>query len=143
MRIGSYDILGNTAITKFPEGTSKRDKKKFADKLLQEQKVIKTVLEKNAKIKGRLRKLSTEFVAGENTKEVLYRENNCVFRFNVDETYFSPRLSNERKEIASKIKKDEIVLVMFAGVAPYSVVIAKNSKAKKVFSNELNRQANK
>jgi len=143
MRIGSYDILGTVAIAKFPEGTDAKDKKKFAEKLLQEQKMIKTVLEKKEKIKGRLRKLSTEFVAGEKTKEVLYRENNCVFRFNVDETYFSPRLSNERKEIASKIKKDEVVLVMFAGVAPYSIVIAKNSKAKKVFSNELNRQANK
>jgi tRNA (guanine37-N1)-methyltransferase len=87
--------------------------------------------------------LSTEFIAGEKTKEVLYRENNCVFRFNIDETYFSPRLSNERKEVASKIKKGEEVLVMFAGVAPFSIVIAKNSQAKKIYSNELNRQANK
>ena len=141
--VHSYDILGSTAIVKFPDGTSAKEKKKFADELLKNQKAIKTVLEKKEKIKGRLRKLSTEFIAGEKTKEVLYRENNCIFRFNVDETYFSPRLSNERKEIASKIKKDEIVLVMFAGVAPYSIVIAKNSKAKKVYSNELNRQANK
>ncbi len=28
-------------------------------------------------------------------------------------------------------------------VLPYSIVIAKNSKAKKVFSNEINREANK
>ena len=141
--VHSYDILGSIAIVKFPEGTLVKEKKKFAENLLKNQKAIKTVLEKKEKIKGRLRKLSTEFIAGENTKEVLYRENNCIFRFNVDETYFSPRLSNERKEIASKIKKGENVLVMFAGVAPFSVVIAKNSKAKKVYSNELNRQANK
>jgi tRNA (guanine37-N1)-methyltransferase len=32
---------------------------------------------------------------------------------------------------------------MFAGVAPFSIVIAKNSKAKKIYSNELNRKANK
>jgi tRNA (guanine37-N1)-methyltransferase len=32
---------------------------------------------------------------------------------------------------------------MFAGVAPFSIVIAKKSKAKKVFSNEINREANK
>ena len=32
---------------------------------------------------------------------------------------------------------------MFAGVAPFSIVIAKNSSAKKVFSNEINREANK
>ena len=35
------------------------------------------------------------------------------------------------------------VLVMFAGVGPHSIVIAKNSKAEKVFSNEINREANR
>ncbi len=32
---------------------------------------------------------------------------------------------------------------MFAGVAPFSIVIAKNSKPKEVYSNEINRAANK
>jgi tRNA (guanine37-N1)-methyltransferase len=141
--IHSYDILGNIALVRFPEDYKQKDKKKFAEKILEEQKGIKTILEKVGKIKGRLRKLSTKFVLGENTKEVLYKENGCVFRFNIDKTYFSPRLSNERKEIASEIKKNEIVLVMFAGVAPFSIVIAKNSRAKKVYSNEINREANK
>ncbi len=141
--IKSFDILGNVAIVRFSKDAGIKDKKKFANKIMKENKSIKTVLEKKDKVKGRLRKLSTSFIAGENTKEVLYRENNCVFRFNTDKTYFSPRLSNERKEIASKIKKGDVVLVMFAGVAPYSIVIARNSKAKKVFSNEINREANK
>jgi tRNA (guanine37-N1)-methyltransferase len=139
----SYDLMGNIALVRFSETFKSRDKKKFAEKILKEQKGIKTVLEKVGKIKGRLRKMSTKFIAGEDTKEVLYRENGCSFRFNIDKTYFSSRLSNERKEIADLIKKDETVLVMFAGVAPFSIVIAKNSKAKKVYSNELNREANK
>jgi tRNA (guanine37-N1)-methyltransferase len=141
--MNSYDNFGNIVVVRFPKSFSLKDKKKIAEKILKEQKGVRTVLEKKEKIKGRLRKLSTGYIAGENTKEVLYRENECVFRFNIDETYFSPRLSNERKEIASKIKKGEQVLVMFAGVAPYSIVIAKLSKAKKVFSNEINMQANK
>jgi tRNA (guanine37-N1)-methyltransferase len=141
--IHSYDILGNIALVRFPEDYKQKDKKIFAEKILKEQKGIRTVLEKVGKIKGRLRKLSTKFILGENTKEVLYRENGCVFRFDIDETYFSPRLSNERKEIAEQIKKGETVLVMFAGVAPFSIVIAKNSQAKKVYSNEINREANK
>ena len=86
--------------------------------------------------------MKTKYLAGEKNKEVLYKENNCVFRFNLDTTYFSPRLSNERKEIASLIKKADRVLVMFAGVGPYSICIAKNSGAE-VFSNEINREANK
>lgn len=143
MKQRSYDILGSIAIIRFPEDTSKKNKINFAKNLLKSQKSIQTVLEKKGKIKGRLRKIQTSYIAGKKTKEVLYRENGCVFRFNVDSTYFSPRLSNERKEIASKILKNSLVLVMFSGVAPYSIVIAKNSKAKKVYSNELNKEANK
>jgi tRNA (guanine37-N1)-methyltransferase len=139
----SFDLLGNIAIVKFPEDFKVNQKKKFAEKLLKEQKSVKTVLEKTGKIKGRLRKIPTKFLAGEKTKEVLYKENKCVFRFNVDTAYFSPRLGNERKEISQLIKKDSDVLVMFAGVAPFSIVIAKNSNAKKVVSVEINREANK
>lgn len=139
----AFDILGNIAIVKFPKDFKLKDKKKFAEKILRENKSVKTVLEKQGKVKGRLRKIQTKHIVGEKTKEVLYRENNCVFRFNVDSTYFSPRLSNERKEVASKIKKNDKVLVMFSGVAPYPIVIAKNSKAKKIFSVEINREANK
>tara|TARA_Y100000310_G_C20624654_1_gene785183 strand:+ start:318 stop:1250 length:933 start_codon:yes stop_codon:yes gene_type:complete len=139
----AYDLLGSIALVRFPKEFKQKEKKKFADGLLKNQKPIKTVLEKYGKIKGRLRKIQTRHLAGEKTKEVLYRENNCVFRFNIDTTYFSPRLSNERKEIAQKIKKGQEVLVMFAGVSPYSIVIAKSSKAKKVYSNEINREANK
>ncbi len=142
-KLGSYDILGSVAVVRFPLDFKKVEKKKWAEKLLKKQNSIKTVLEKKGRIKGRLRKLQTDYLAGEKTKEVLYRENNCVFRFHIDKTYFSPRLSNERKEIAGMIKKGENVLVMFAGVAPFPIVIAKNSRAGLVVSNEINREANK
>jgi len=142
-KVNSYDLLGNVAIVRFPLDFKKIEKKRFAENLLKKQKVIKTVLEKKGKIKGRLRKISTNYIAGEKTKEVLYKENNCLFRFHIDKTYFSPRLSNERREIANKIRKGDKVLVMFAGVAPLSIVIAKNSKAEKIISNEVNREANK
>jgi len=142
-KIRAYDLFGNIALVKFPREFNLKEKKKFAERLLKKQRGVKTILEKKEKIKGRLRKFATSYIAGEKTKEVLYKENDCVFRFNIDKTYFSPRLSNERKEIASKIKNNEIVLVMFAGVSPFSIVIAKKSKAKKVYSNEINREANK
>jgi len=142
-KVNAYDVLGSVAVVRFPSDFRKSDRKKWAERLLRKNKSIKTILEKKGKIKGRLRKISTSYVAGERTKEVLYRENDCVFRFNLDKTYFSPRLSNERKEIAGKIKKGEKVLVMFAGVAPFSIVLARKSKAGLVFSNEINREANK
>jgi len=138
----AYSVLGNIAIVNFPDKYN-GSKKRFADVILKQNKSITTVLEKSKKFSGRLRKMNTKHLGGEKTKEVRYKENSCVFRFNIDESYFSPRLSNERKELASKIKRGSEVLVMFAGVAPFSIVIAKNSKAKKIYSNEINRQANK
>ena len=139
----SYNILGSVAIVNFSDDITFSEKKKFAQKIMENNKVVKTVLEKSGNFKGRLRKMQTKHLAGEKTKEVLYRENGCVFRFDVDETYFSPRLSHERNEVASMIKKGEEVFVMFAGVGPFSIVIAKNSPVKKVVSNEINRVANK
>jgi tRNA (guanine37-N1)-methyltransferase len=100
-------------------------------------------VEKAGKHKGRLRKQETRHIAGEATKEALYKENGCVFRFNVDTCYFSPRLAAERQEVARNVKENERVLVMFGGVGPFAVVIAKQGKAAKVVSVELSRECKK
>lgn len=141
--MAKYDILGNIAIVKFKRKTPLIKKKKFASALLKERRQLTTILEKTEKFKGRLRLQKTKFISGIKTKEALYRENNCIFRLNVDSCYFSPRLASERKEIASFVKKGEKVLVLFGGVAPFAIVIAKLSKPEKVISVELNRECNK
>ena len=137
------DILGNIVILKFRKDVKVSEKKKFAEKFLKEQKNVRTVLEKTDRFKGRLRTLTTKYLAGEKTKEALYKENDCLFRFNVDTCYFSSRLSSERKEVAEKIKKSDEVLVMFGGVAPFAIVIAKMKQPKRVISVELGRECNK
>ena len=137
------DILGNIAILKFGKDVKLSKKKKFAENFLKEQKNVRTVLEKIDRFKGRLRTLTTKHLAGEKTKEALYKENDCLFRFNVDSCYFSSRLSSERKEVAEKIKKSDEVLVMFGGVAPFAIVIAKMKQPKRVISVELGRECNK
>ncbi len=141
--VKGFDILGNIAIMKFSRNLPSLKKKKFARKFLLEHKNVRTILEKSEKIKGRLRVPKTKFIFGDKNKEALYRENGCLFRLNVDSCYFSPRLASERKEIASYVKKGENVLVMFGGVAPFAIVIAKLSNARKVISVELGRECSK
>ena len=102
----SYDCIGSIAILKFPKGTKLREKKKIAEELLRERKNIKTVVEKVEKVKGRLRTFKTRFLAGEKTKETIHKESGCLFKLDIDKTYFSPRLSGERLEIAKKNKKE-------------------------------------
>jgi len=143
--IRSYDVVGNIAVLNFFRKDKKlKDKKKIAGRLLKKHKRILTVIEKKDKIKGRLRTIKTRHLAGARNLEVLYRENGCVFRFNVETCYFSPRLSEERKKIAGRCKRGEKILVMFSGVAPFGIVIAKNNKkVGKVVCVELGRECNK
>ncbi len=138
-----YDIVGNVAIIKFPRGIKSKAKKAIAKRFLASYKHITTILEKSEKFKGRLRTQKTKYIAGVKTKEALHKENGCEFRFNVDSCYFSPRLSNERKEIAKVVKRGERVLVMFGGVGVYAIVISKLSKAEKIISVEISKACNK
>jgi len=145
-----YDLIGDIAIVKFDREAKENEKKQFATVFLYKNRNIKTILEKTDKIKGRLRIHKTRFLLGEDKRETIHKENGCLFKLNVDKTYFSPRLSNERKVLAEEIlkevnnKKDK-VLVMFAGVAPFPVIIGKTLKLKnksaQIISNEINRNA--
>lgn len=140
----TYDVIGNIAIIKFDEEKKEEEKKRFAETILERHKNITTVLEKVRKVSGRLRTIKTKNLAGKRTKEAEYRENGCLFKFNVEKCYFSPRLSEERKRLANECKPKEKVLVMFGGVAPYATIIAKNHKEiKKVVSVELGKECNK
>lgn len=145
----SIDVVGDIAIIKFHGFYPYLYKKIFAWLFLKKNKNIKTVLEKTTDVKGRLRKFKTRYLAGENKKETIHKENNCLFFLNIDETYFSPRLAEERKktaeEISNEIKQNSKILVMFAGISPYAIVLAKTLKNKKInakiISSELNRKA--
>lgn len=139
--MADYDIIGSIAIIK-SEGKTKAQKLKQAKELLKKPS-IKTVLEKSTDIKGRLRTFKTKFIAGEKTKETIHRENNCNFKLNVETCYFSPRQSNDRKLVASKIRKKDNVLVMFSGISAYPIVIYKTKKPKSITAVEISRECNK
>lgn len=141
--MGRYDLIGNIAIVKFDRNTGSSEKKKYAIDFLKRHKNVKTILEKSERFKGRLRTQKTKYIAGERSKNAVYRENNCIFRLNVDTCYFSSRLASERKEIAGFVRKGEKVLVLFGGVGAYAIVIGKLSKASSILSVELGKECSK
>ena len=135
----SFDIIGNIAV--LSEKT--KSSKKIAQELLKNFKNIETVAIKIGIHYGKYRLQKTKILAGKKTKTTLYKENNCIFKLNIDKTYFSPRLGSERLRIANLVKKDESVLVMFSGICIYPIEIAKFSKAKEIFAVEINPAAHK
>ncbi|MBI2673412.1 hypothetical protein HYX19_04070, partial [Candidatus Woesearchaeota archaeon] len=74
-------------------------------------------------------------------KETVYKENGVYIKLDVEKCYFSPRLSTERLRVARTVKDGETILVMFAGVLPYSLVISKNSNANFIYAVEANKTA--
>jgi len=134
----AYDILGNIAVIYNAEEKTKEEKLELAEELLKRPSV-KTVLEKVESVKGRLRKIKVKHVAGVRRLIAEHRENNCVFKFDISDCYFSSRLSNDRKEIASRVGRRDKVLVMFAGIGVYPIVIYKIAKPLKVVGVEISR----
>jgi len=134
----SFDVLGEIALIQIPHELEGKEKI-IGEKLIELNKHVKTVYSKG-KFYGRLRKQKIEFISGKKQEETIYKESGCLMKLNVKTCYFSPRLSTDRLEIASKCRKKEEVLVMFSGVAPYGLVIAKHAKCKKVICVELNRE---
>lgn len=141
--MANYDILGDVAIVKFHDDVSLDLKLAKAQEIMNQYKGVKTVLEKLDKVHGRLRTIKTKFLLGKDTLIAHYVENGCRFNLKVDSCYFSPRLANERLEVAKLIKKGSNVLVMFSGVAPFPIVVAKHAKPKKIISIELGKDCKK
>jgi tRNA (guanine37-N1)-methyltransferase len=140
--MADYDLVGNIAIIKSEKLGLKKTRKQEIEEAqrLMQLPAIKTVVEKSSDVHGRLRTIKAKHIAGEKNLIADYKENNCRFKFNIETCYFSPRLSNERKEVASLIKEKDKVLVMFAGVGVYPIVIYKLIKPAKIVGIELGRE---
>ncbi|RMF06164.1 class I SAM-dependent methyltransferase family protein [Candidatus Woesearchaeota archaeon] len=138
----SFDVVGSIAIMEIDPALVPKEKT-IAQKLLEINPAIKTVLKKAGAHEGRFRTQKLKHLAGKRTKEACVRENNVTLCLNVEKVYFSVRLATERKRIASLVNPGEKVLVMFSGCGPYTCVIAKNTQAKKVVGVELNPEAHK
>ncbi len=133
----AYDVVGTIAIVEIPPELRKKERF-IAETILELQKNVKTVVKK-ADIHGtEFRIQPVKHIAGERTKETVHKEHGVRLRLHVGKVYFSPRLSAERKRIAAQVRKDEKVLVMFSGCAPYPCVIARNTEAEEVVGIELN-----
>lgn len=138
----AYDTIGSIAIIEIPD-ILKPKEKEIANALLNSNHLIETVLCKDGKHDGVFRTQKMKVLAGRETKEGTYRENNCTITVNVEEVYFSARLSTERKRIAQQVKEGEEILVMFSGVAPYPCVLSKTTPAKEIIGIEINPAGHK
>jgi tRNA (guanine37-N1)-methyltransferase len=138
----AFDSVGDIAILEIDESLRKKEKN-IAEALLKTNPQIKTVLRKNGAHEGTFRTQKMKFLAGENKKETIHKENGVSLKLNVEEVYYSVRMSTERKRISRLVKQGEEILAMFCGCGPYPCVLGKNTKAKDIYGIELNPQGHK
>ena len=133
----SYDIIGDIAVIKVPEKLVPKSSV-IAKAIMETHRHVKTVLRQVTPISGELRLRGLEWIAGEKKTETVHKEFGCLFKVDLEKCYFSPRLLYERKRITDLVRNGEVVINMFAGVGCFSILIAKYTKVKKVYSIDIN-----
>jgi tRNA (guanine37-N1)-methyltransferase len=115
----SFEVVGDIAIIE------PGDEEKVAEVLLSLNKSLKVVIVPISDVEGEFRTRRFRQVAGEPRTTTEHKEHGLRYCLDLEGAYFTPRLGTERLRIASQIKPSELVLDMFAGVGPFSLLVAK------------------
>ena len=139
--ISAFDQIGNIIIVRIPDSLLSK-KKIIGETLLEQVKIAKSVFYQSSAVEGDFRTRNLEILAGEDNTETEYKEFGCKFTVDVENAFFSPRLSTERERIANLIQDGEVMINMFAGVGMFSIMAAKKKKCT-VYSLDINPVASK
>ncbi len=135
----SYEIIGDIAVLKIPDELQTY-KKQVGQAIIEAHKNVNTVLEDKG-VTGEYRIREVELLAGEDKRKTIHREYGAEFEIDISKAYFSPRLATERWRVVQEVQPRETVFDMFAGVGPYSILIAKNVDVKQIHSVDINPTA--
>ncbi|MGD0070529.1 MAG: class I SAM-dependent methyltransferase family protein [Candidatus Bathyarchaeia archaeon] len=136
----ALDIIGDIAIIEVPPEL-KTYENLIGEAILKTHRNIRTVLAKAGAISGTYRLREFTFIAGEHKTQTVHREFGCQYHVDIAKAYFSPRLSHEHQRVASLVQTGETVVDLFAGVGPFSVLIAKKNLKVKVYAVDINPEA--
>jgi len=138
-KYADFKRIGDLAILKLPNEILKY-KFEIAEEIFRKYKVRAVWLDKGRK--GMLRKPEMELLIG-NGSETIHTENNCKFKLDITKVMFSLGNQFEKMRVARLVEDGEIVLDMFAGIGYFSIPVAKHSRAKRIYSIEVNPDAYK
>ncbi len=133
----SYEIVGDIAVltTELPDAEA------VASAILKLHRNIKVVARRKSHVEGVFRRRKIEIIAGEQRTETMHKENGCRYKLDLERVYFNPRLATERARVASLVAPGEVVIDMFAGVGPFSILIARRVPESRVIAIDINPDA--
>jgi len=140
----SFDVIGSkgqaVAVIEIPSELEPYGQA-IGDALMRVQRNVRSVLSKETERMGEFRVRDMKLLSGSPDTEVVHRESGCIFKVDPRRAYFSPRESTEREKVSSKVGPGERVLVMFSGIGPFAICIAKRQPKAYCVAVELNPDA--
>ncbi|AJC71652.1 tRNA (guanine-N1)-methyltransferase [Thermococcus guaymasensis DSM 11113] len=133
-----YDVIGDIAVIQVPPELEHR----VGDIVWGLRKVhpFLRVIARKGFHEGAFRIRDYSIIWGEKRLETVHRENGVEIKVDLSKAFFNPRMKGERYRLAQMVKDGERILIPFAGVLPYALVIARYRKVK-ITAVELNREA--
>jgi len=125
----AFDTIGDIAIIEVPPELEAHEKA-IAKALMEAHKNVRSVYKKSGEIKGEERTRELNFLHGEERTETIYREHGLKLKLDIEKVYFSPRLSAERERVLAQTEDGEVVVDLFAGIGPFSILLAKYRNLK-------------
>lgn len=135
------EFIGDIALIRTPFDIDPDLLRPLADEMLKKFPYVKSVWAALPGVEGPYRLRKHIWLAGEPKSETLYREHGCTFKVDINKVYVSPSLNFEHARVAKLVKPGEIIVNMFSGAGLFSIIIAKHSKPRKVYSIDINPEA--
>jgi len=136
----SFDVVGDITVLQLDSDLAAYETS-IAEAIMEVHPNVRAVFAKSGDVSGTERIRPLRHIAGENRTKTIHKEHGCFFRVDLSKVFFSPRLSTEHQRIAQKVDKGERVVDMFAGVGPFSILIAKRLDDVRVEAIDANPQA--
>ncbi|NJE05298.1 class I SAM-dependent methyltransferase family protein [Thermococcus sp. M36] len=135
-----YDVIGDIAVIQIPPELEHR-----VDDIvwgLRKVHPFIRVVAKKGFHEGAFRIRDYSIIWGERRLETIHKENGVEIKVDLSRAFFNPRMKGERYRLAQLVRDGERILIPFAGVLPYALVIARYKKVK-ITAVELNEEAYK
>jgi tRNA (guanine37-N1)-methyltransferase len=136
----SIDFIGDIAVVEIVSELESY-KRVIGEAILKANKRVKTVLAKSGAVSGVYRLRPFETIGGHARTKTVHKEYGCIFHVDLAQAYFSPRLSYEHSRVALLVGPGETIVDMFAGVGPFSILIAKKHEDVSVHAIDVNPDA--
>ncbi len=118
----SFDIVGDIGIVRIPEEVMDYAEEIGRGIAIAHRNVRLVAADMGVEGVERVRRLVP--IYGTGRFETVHREYGVRIRLDISKVYFSPRLATERWRVAEQVRDGETVVDMFAGVGPFSLLIA-------------------